>query len=105
MVRRIFEPRMIQFLASNPIYHIFKIPCSLIILNSFSASNILNSLLVEKDIGVNLSGVESQGFKLSLKPTNERGRGAYVDKLKDSGLTRAKLRPPACTALLFDFDH
>jgi len=75
----------------------------IIILNLFSASNILNILLVEKDIGVNLSGLESQGFKLSLKPTNERG--AYVDKLKDSGLTRAKLRPPACTALLFDFDH
>ena len=104
MVSRIFEPHMIQFFAFNPIY-ILKIPCSLIIiLNPFSASNILNSLLVEKDIGVNFLGVESQGFKLSLKPTNERG-GAYVDKLKDSGLTRAKLRPPACTALLFDFDH
>ena len=76
MVSRIFEPHMIQFFAFNPIYIILKIPCSLIIiLNPFSASNILNSLLVEKDIGVNLSGVESQGFKLSLKPTNEKGEG------------------------------
>ena len=75
MVSRIFEPHMIQFFPFNPIY-ILKILCSLIIiLNPFSASNILNSLLVEKDIGVNLSGVESQGFKLSLKPTNEKGEG------------------------------